>query len=95
MIKIFTVYDSKAEAFTTPTFAPTTAAGMRMFESACNEEGSSFHRYSGDYTLFEIGDFDEHSGQISPHKAHNNLGLASTFISALPQALPPTLKEAK
>jgi len=77
---IFSVHDSKAEAFIQPLFAPTIAVGKRMFEAAVNDESTEFHRYAGDYTLFAIGEFETESGILYPYSIHKNLGLALTFI---------------
>lgn len=76
----FSVYDSKAELFATPFSSSNTATGIRMFESACNQKDQPFHAHGGDYTLFEIGVFDQDSGKLISHETPLNLGLAITFI---------------
>lgn len=86
MLKIFSVYDSKAEAFVQPFFSPATGTAIRSFATACNDENTDIHRYAGDYTLFEIGEFDPSTGKITPLEAHLNLGLAAAFIKAAPPA---------
>jgi len=82
MQHLFSVFDSKAEAFITPFFAPTIAVAMRMFEQACNDQTTDFHRYASDYTLFEVGYFDTDSGLLTPNATPKNLGLASTFVKS-------------
>ncbi len=82
MLKIFSIYDSKAEAFIQPFFSPTTATAIRQMEQAVNDETTDFNRYSGDYTLFEIGSWNENKGEIITHEFHINLGLASTFLNS-------------
>lgn len=81
-MKIFTVYDSKAEAYLTPFFVPTTALAIRSFQSAANTADHDFNRYSADYTLFEIGSYDDHLGVVTPLDAHVNLGTALTYIAS-------------
>lgn len=83
MLKIFSIHDSKAEAFIQPFFAPTSAAALRMFETAANDETSDFHRYAGDYTLFELGEFEPLTGQIETLETPHNLGLAITYKKAI------------
>lgn len=90
MLKIFTVYDSKAEAFIQPFYAQATGAAIRSFEAACNEEGHDFARYSGDYTLYELGQFDQNTGKINLLPAMLNLGLAATFKTAMPPTMDST-----
>lgn len=79
MLRIFSVYDSKAEAFIAPFYTTTVGLALRSFESAIRDEGHLFHIHAGDYTLFELGEFDETKGTFGIHKAAINLGLASTY----------------
>jgi len=80
ILKIFSIYDSKAEAFIQPFFSQATGAAIRSFESAANEESSDFHKYGADYTLFELGSFNQSTGEMIALDAHINLGLAITFV---------------
>lgn len=75
-IKLFSVYDSKVEQFLQPLFARTTAEAMRMWKSACAQEDSNFYKYAGDYTLFEIGTFDDSTAELRALLTPVNLGLA-------------------
>lgn len=69
------IHDSKVESFIQPFFAPTLAAGQRMFNKAVNDPGTDFHQFPGDYTLFELGTFKQDDGTLdllpSP-KSHGN-----------------------
>ncbi len=82
MLKLFTIHDSKAEAFIQPFFSPATGAAIRSFERAVNDDSTDFSRYPSDYTLFEIGEFDTQTGRISTLPTLLNLGLAATFKEA-------------
>lgn len=64
-MKIFAVYDSKAEAYLQPYFAQTLGTAVRMFTSAAQDQESTFHKHAEDYTLFELGEFDEYTGKIT------------------------------
>ncbi len=77
---VFSVFDSKVGAFLTPFFCKNRAVALRSFMSACQDVGSDFHRYAGDYTLFEIGEWDPEKGNWKQHEAKQNLGLASQFL---------------
>ncbi len=79
-LKMFSIYDSKAEAWIQPFFSLATGSAIRSFETAANEEGNDFNRYGADYTLFEVGYFDQHTGELRALKANINLGLAIVFI---------------
>lgn len=75
-MKIFSVFDDKAEAFLNPMFFPTTAYAIRVFATTANQADHDFHKYAADYTLFELGTWSEHSGEITMHPQHINLGNA-------------------
>jgi len=78
--KVFSIFDSKAAAFLQPFFSPTAATAVRSFERSAQDEASDFNRYAGDYTLFEIGEWDQSQGTWVAHDAKINLGLASQFL---------------
>lgn len=79
-LKMFTVHDSKAEAFLQPFYDQTTASARRAFGAACNDAEHSFCKFPGDYTLFELGEFDQASGQTKLLDSPINLGLAITYV---------------
>lgn len=78
-IKLFTVYDSKAESYDPPFFAKTTAEGMRSFEIGCNSPQTAMYQAPEDFTFFEIGEFELATGEIHPYKNLKNLGMATNF----------------
>lgn len=75
-MKIFSIFDSKAEAFHMPFFSPTKGTAIRSFAQAANDESSDFFKHAGDYTLFEIGDWEELQGDGKFYEAKINLGTA-------------------
>ncbi len=79
-MKIFTVYDSKAEAFVHHFFSLTAGTAVRSFEQAVNEESHEFAKFAGDYTLFQVGEIEDSTGVVKGLDAPINLGLALTFI---------------
>lgn len=93
MKKIFTVYDSKAEAYLQPFFAETTGIATRDFEAAANDETHQFAKHAGDYTLFELGTFAEDTGQFTNLTTPINLGLALTYMNSMTNQVVPIRKE--
>lgn len=85
-LTVFSVHDSKAEAFICPFFSQNSAVGLRMFAQAVNDRAANFFNNAGDYTLFELGTFDQDKGQFTEHDTPINHGLALSFIQA-PQRL--------
>ncbi len=79
-LKVFSVFDSKAEAFIQPFYSQTTGTAVRSFEQALQNEDHEFRKFAADYTLFELGEFDQQTGSFTELPAKINLGLALTFI---------------
>lgn len=77
---VFSVFDSKADAYLLPFFSRNRGVALRQFMTAVQDEKTDFHRYAGDYTLFEIGTWDDESGTLAEHKAKVNLGVAIQFL---------------
>ncbi len=78
---VYSVFDSKVGAFLLPFFSRNRATALRSFTSAVQDGSSDFHRYAGDYTLFEIGEWDPEKGVYTPAESKFNMGLASQFLS--------------
>lgn len=57
--KIFSIYDSKAEAYLPPFFIHTEALAIRAFADAVNQPGHAFNAHPEDYTLFNCGAWDD------------------------------------
>ena len=65
MIKqIFAIRDAKAEAFHTPFYQQTKGAAIRAISDYANEEGSPLNKHPEDYMLFQLGAYNELSGEI-------------------------------
>lgn len=58
---IFTIFDSKAEAYLQPFFSAQIATAKREFTKAINGEGQ-FHEFSEDYALYYLGEFNQEEG---------------------------------
>lgn len=66
MLQLFTIRDSKAEAFNRPFTSQNPAMAMREIQTAVNGADNSMKTYAEDFDLFLIGDFEESSGEIKP-----------------------------
>ncbi len=78
LLRAFTVYDSKVDAYLRPFFLQTPAEAIRSFKDTVNDQQSTISKHPEDYTLFEIGTFDESTGVLEPITALG-LGLALNF----------------
>ena len=63
--RIFTVYDSKVEAYMQPFFQKGLGQALRTFTDMVNNPEHPFHKHAEDYTLYELGTFDEVTGEIT------------------------------
>ncbi len=82
-LEIFSVFDSKAEAYIQPFFSQTIGTALRDFEAAVNTETHQFSKYAADYTLFHLGDFEQATAKWTLKDAPVNLGNALTFMKEL------------
>nr|UXQ88001.1 MAG: nonstructural protein [Microvirus sp.] len=64
-MEIFTIRDSKANAYLTPFFSPTSAVAIRSCLSAMQEEGHQFRVHVEDFSLYRIGSYDDDTGRIT------------------------------
>lgn len=80
--KIFSVYDSKAELYLTPFFMKTKGEAVRGFEDVANDKNSAIGRHAEDYTLFELGEYDDCSAIFSLHKTPISIGVALEFVKS-------------
>ena len=63
-LKVFAVRDSKAEAYMNPFFMRSRGEALRAFVSGVNDPQTQLCKFPADFTLFEIGEFDEESGDL-------------------------------
>lgn len=78
--KVFAIRDSKAMAFLQPFYSISTGAAVRAFSDAVNEKGSNFAKHPEDYLLFEIGEFDDNTGDFTRIGVNKMLGAGSDFV---------------
>jgi len=57
--RVYTVYDSKAEAYLAPFYFQTNGQSLRAFTDACNDPNHAFYKHPSDYTLFFLGEYDD------------------------------------
>ena len=88
-MRVFSVYDSKAESYGMPFVQKTSGEALRGFATASNDPSLAIGKYPEDFTLFEIGVWDETRGIMTPHDAHVSLGKAIEYKTDLTPAPGP------
>jgi hypothetical protein len=82
-MKMFCIHDSKAEAYMSPFYFKTKAEAIRAFSASCQEPDSNLSKFASDYTLVEIGEFNETTAEINTHLSPIILANASEFQTRL------------
>lgn len=72
--KIFSVYDAKAQAYLPPFILPRVEQAQRTFMQCVMSEDHQFGAFPEDYTLFELGNFDDEMGQITVNRVQQSHG---------------------
>lgn len=78
IVKVFAVFDKKAEAFMAPFTFPNIGQGVRAFGDVVNRNGSGIARHPEDYDLYDLGSFNDASGEFSGEK-HFIIGAVSVM----------------
>lgn len=78
-LDVFSVYDSKAEAFLQPFFCVNRGVAVRNFQAAAQDERHDFHRHAADFTLFRLGTWDQVTGEFEMAEVKESLGTAIQF----------------
>lgn len=78
-LKIFTVHDSKVGAYLQPFFMRSRGEAIRAFITVVNDRQSQFYSHPEDYTLFEVGTYDDQTGRVEAHHVLEPLGLAKQY----------------
>lgn len=78
-LKVFGIYDSKTEAYLQPFFAKTKGDALRSITSLVNDSQHNFSKFSADFTLFELGSFDDSNASFNLHHTPYSLGVFIEF----------------
>jgi len=79
IVLTFSVYDIKSKTFGQPFHAMTRGVAVRQFQELVNNPETTINKHPDDFTLFEIGSFDDNTGEI---KSMEEIGKQSV-INAL------------
>lgn len=73
--KMFRIYDSKAQLWNDPFFFRTVGEAIRAFLMSA-QQNPVLREHPDDYTLFEVGEDDQVSGNVTMHEAKVSYGTA-------------------
>lgn len=93
MLNAFTIRDSAAEAYMRPFFAQSPGAAIRSFSDLVNDPEHPIGQHPEDYTLFQIGEFEELSGVLEVYEPRS-LGNGIQYVKREHgEQIPLTLEE--
>lgn len=81
MLKVYAMYDSKVQSFGPLLCFRQTGEAIRWVIDMAKEPQSSIGRHPEDYTLMELGSYDDVKGVVESLSSPHNCGLASEFVN--------------
>ncbi len=79
--KIFGIYDSKVGAYLQPFFMQSPGAAIRALTDLVRDPTHNFAKYSEDFTLFELGSYDDVNSKFDLLNTPHSLGILVEFKS--------------
>lgn len=67
LIKVFSVFDVKVAAYAQPFFMRTSGEAVRAFVQSCNDENTQLAKTPEDFSLFELGEFNDQNGLMTSY----------------------------
>jgi hypothetical protein len=65
-LQVFSIYDSKIEAYMPPFFLKSIGEAKRVLGDAVLDPKSALSQHPEDYTLFHLGSWDDTDAQFAP-----------------------------
>ena len=89
-LKVYCVYDCKAENFGMPFVMESRGDALREWYKTVNTQGNKINEFPADFTLFEIAEWNKFEGTFSLYPTKLNLGTGVEFVKQLqPVAVDP------
>ncbi len=81
LLNIYTIHDNKAMAYLSPFTFKNDGQAVRLFGDAINNQEHTFAKHPADYTLFNLGEFDDNTSEIKPKTTPQMLGNGVEFLT--------------
>ena len=65
---VISIYDIKSGTYSKPMYALNMPVAQRMFVEACADPDTYLRKSPEDYTLYQLGTFDDSSGELKSDK---------------------------
>lgn len=80
MYSVFCIFDSGIQTWLPPIYARNKGDMLRQFSDAVNNPQSNLFKHPGDYTLFEVGKWNDDKCEFDLLKTPLKLGVAIEFV---------------
>lgn len=85
--KVFSLYDSKAQAFGPPFYMQTRGMAVRALADTVQDNNSMVSRHPEDYVLYQIAEFDDNTAEYKNKNPHELVSMASDFKKQNPTVI--------
>ena len=87
VLTIFAVRDSAADTFGNPFVVQHVGIALRSFQDEVNNprEGNTLHYHAKDFTLYELGTYDQSSGLITRYDIPKQIAHATSLQHKAPE----------
>lgn len=81
-MKMFSVYDKKAECFSPPFFMRATGLALRGFIDMLNSgDKTQYSAHPEDFDLYELGEWNDETGKVDQYEIPRLLGNGLDYIT--------------
>lgn len=80
MQNLYSVHDSKAEVYERPFVMRNKAEAIRAMETTTKDTTTKFNKFPTDFTLVELGEWDDVTGSIVCHEKPIIIANCSEFL---------------
>lgn len=77
---VYATFDMKAKLWNPPFVMTTEGEAVRAFSDAASKPGTVISRHPEDFALYQIGTFDNETGEIVPLSPMKSLGNAAQHV---------------
>lgn len=81
---VFAIYDSGISTWLTPLYFRNKGEAIRWWAEVCNNPEAKISKHPADYTLFEVGTWNDDNNSFNLLAAPVKLGLALEFVKTIP-----------
>lgn len=84
LLGVFAIYDSGISTWMTPLYFRNKGEALRWWQEVCNNPEAKISKHPADYTLFELGTWNDDNNEFNLFKAPVKLGLALEYVKTIP-----------